>query len=88
MRTKHLNAKTPGERIACYDLQGTLIEEVRFPASQISCPAFGGPNLSTLYATSARDGMSPEQLRKEPHAGQTFVVETLAKGQAEHRVVL
>jgi len=75
-------------RIACYDPQGALVEEIRVPASQISCPAFGGPDLSTLYATSARENMSPEELQNEPLAGQTFFVETQAKGQAEHRVVL
>ena len=75
-------------RIACYNPQGALIEEFRFPAGQISCPASGGPGLSTLYATSAQENMSPEDLRHEPLAGQTFFVETQAKGQAEHRVVL
>jgi sugar lactone lactonase YvrE len=82
------NAQWGGSRVACYSPQGNLIEEIRFPASQISCPAFGGANLSTLYATSARDGLSPEQLRNDPLAGQTFVVETRTRGQAEHQVVL
>ncbi|HEX9791864.1 MAG TPA: SMP-30/gluconolactonase/LRE family protein [Kiloniellales bacterium] len=82
------NAQWGGSRVACYSPQGNLVEEIRFPASQISCPAFGGANLSTLYATSARDGLSPEQLRNDPLAGQTFVVETRTRGQAEHQVVL
>jgi len=82
------NAQWGASRIACYSSQGTLLEEIRFPASQISCPAFGGPDLSTLFVTSARKDMTPELLRNEPQAGQTFFVETQAKGQAEHRVVL
>lgn len=31
----------------------TLLDEIRFPANQITSVAFGGPNLDELYVTSA-----------------------------------
>ncbi|SDH00732.1 Sugar lactone lactonase YvrE [Pseudomonas flavescens] len=82
------NAQWGASRVACYDPEGHFLQAVAFPASQISCPAFGGPGLSTLFATSARDGLDDEQLAAEPQAGRLFAVELPAQGQAEHRVIL
>lgn len=47
---------------------------VEFPVSQVTSCAFGGDDLSDLYVTSARDGISSAQLREEPHAGALFLV--------------
>ncbi len=83
------NAQWGASRIACYTPEGSFVQDVKFSgASQITCPAFGGANLSTLYATSARQGLSIEALREETLAGQTLAVETNTKGQVEHRVIL
>lgn len=82
------SAQWGASRVACYDTEGHFQQAVAFPASQISCPAFGGPGLSTLFATSARDGLDDEQLAAEPQAGKLFAVELQAQGQAEHRVIL
>ncbi|MFC0205700.1 SMP-30/gluconolactonase/LRE family protein [Novosphingobium soli] len=45
---------------------------------------FGGPSLSTLYATSARKGLSPEQLRDQPLAGHLFGLDVGVRGQPGH----
>lgn len=79
------NAQWGGSRVACYNPAGKLIEEIKFSASQITCPAFGGENLSTMYITSAKEGLA-EGI--EPKAGQTFMIDMRVKGQAEHRVIL
>lgn len=78
------NAQWGASRVACYGPDGTLRETVMFPAKQISCPAFGGPDIGTLFATSAADGTGAD----DPLAGQTFAARTRAKGQLEHRVLL
>jgi sugar lactone lactonase YvrE len=39
------------------------------PVSQPTMCAFGGVNLDELYVTSARDRLSPGQLKEEPLAG-------------------
>ncbi|MDM7458775.1 MAG: SMP-30/gluconolactonase/LRE family protein [Paracoccus sp. (in: a-proteobacteria)] len=71
-------------RVACYDAKGQFLRAITFPASQISCPAFGGPDLRTLYATSARQGL----LSPQPQDGCTFAADAGARGQREHRVLL
>jgi sugar lactone lactonase YvrE len=44
-----------------------------------SC-AFGGPDLATLYITTARLGMRPLELRREPRAGALFVFRPASPG--------
>jgi len=41
---------------------------------------FGGPDLAELYVTSAAYRLSTGQLKKEPHAGATFVCRPGAAG--------
>lgn len=66
-------------RVARYSTDGKFLSAVRFPASQISCPAIAG---NTLFATSAADGLN------EPDGGKTFAVDLNIDGQPEHRVIL
>lgn len=60
---------------------GTMTHEVRFPVSNITKVALGGPDGRTAYATTARQGLSPEQLAEQPQAGDifTFRVDTPGK---------
>ena len=74
--------------VACYDPDAQFLHAVEFPARHTSCPAFGGPDLNTLYCTSAAIGVSQEQRLKEPTNGMTFAVKVNATGQAEHQVIL
>ncbi|MEL7211877.1 MAG: SMP-30/gluconolactonase/LRE family protein [Pseudomonadota bacterium] len=75
-------------RVACYDAEAQLLEAIEFPARHTSCPAFGGPNLQTLYCTSAAIGVSKAQREAEPTNGMTFAVKVNATGQREHQVIL
>lgn len=70
-------------RVAAYAPDGTLSQVVAVPAAHASCPAFGGAGLSDLYCTSARQGLD----RPGPLDGATFVLEGVAKGQAEPQVL-
>jgi sugar lactone lactonase YvrE len=58
------------------------------PASQSTCPSFGGEGFSTLYVTSAAAGIPQAELAINPESGRTFAVETGFKGLPEPRVVL
>lgn len=62
---------------------GQIIGRIALPVSQPSCPAFAGPELKTLYITTAQEGFSAEQLAQEPTAGSLYVVETGIAGLAE-----
>jgi sugar lactone lactonase YvrE len=79
-------AQWGASRVAAYAPDGTFVRAVDFPAPHASCPAFGGPDLTTLYCTSARQGMNAEALDRHPDSGCTFAAPGIATGKAEHRV--
>lgn len=67
-----------GSRVARYDpLTGEMLLEIKLPASRITSCCFGGDDLNNLFITSARVGLSPEELKEQPLAGAVFVVENL-----------
>jgi sugar lactone lactonase YvrE len=55
-----------------YTPEGRLDTVIRMPARQVTCPAFGGPDLGTLYITTAREGYTEAELTEQPHAGDIF----------------
>ena len=55
-----------------YTPDGQLDTVVRLPAWQVTSAAFGGPDLATLYITTAREGLTPAELAEQPHAGDIF----------------
>ncbi len=79
------NAQWGANRVACYDAKGNFVEAIGFAATQTSCPAFGGAELTTLYCTTAAEGL---EASRNPHQGKTFACDTRVTGQAEHRVLL
>ncbi|WP_269585709.1 SMP-30/gluconolactonase/LRE family protein [Roseibium sp. Sym1] len=76
------NAQWGANRVARYDPNGVFVEEVSFPAKQVSCPAFGGADGQTLFATTAAEGLEGED------EGKTYFAPVGVRGQTEHRVVL
>jgi xylono-1,5-lactonase len=65
-----------GGCVSCHDPQsGAELGRLKLPASQITNCCFGGPELRTLFITSARVDLSPAQLEREPLAGGLFAVE-------------
>ena len=61
-----------------YATDGRLLAEVKVPASQVSSCAFGGPDLSLLFITSATENL--ENPDSEPEAGAVFVTEPGVQG--------
>lgn len=82
------NAQWGAGRVACYSPDGAFLTSVAFAGAHTSCPAFGGPDLATLFCTTARQGLSAEQIAAEPRNGMTFMAPGGVRGQAEHRVIL
>lgn len=72
-----------GGRIARFDPAGHLMGEFAVPARCPTMVAFGGPDLTTLYITSARAGRPEDELASLPHSGGLFALETGIKGRAE-----
>lgn len=59
---------------------GALLEKISAPALNASCCAFGGKNMNELFITSARHGMSDEEIKKYPLSGGLFRVITNVEG--------
>jgi sugar lactone lactonase YvrE len=55
----------------------------RFPAPHTTCPAYGGADYTTLFCTSATQGLSPEALAEAPLSGATFATEDTVQGKPE-----
>jgi sugar lactone lactonase YvrE len=71
-----------------YSPAGELIGRVAFPVSNITKLAFGGANLRTVYATTARQGIKPDAMAEQPDAGALFAFEAEVPGLASPRVKL
>ncbi|MDX1741995.1 MAG: SMP-30/gluconolactonase/LRE family protein [Ruegeria sp.] len=81
-------AQWGASRVAAYTPSGKFITAKTFDAVHTSCPAFGGDDLTTLFCTSAREGLNAETLAKQPTNGMTFSALGAGKGLPEHRVFL
>jgi L-arabinonolactonase len=51
---------------------GTIEREVAVPARNVTCLAFGGPDLSELFITTARQDMSPADMERVPETGGVY----------------
>ena len=67
------NAEWGSGRVTAYHSDGSLFAQIDLPVSQVTCPTFGGADFDLLFVTSAREGLSHEQLAREPNAGDVFV---------------
>lgn len=65
-----------------YAPDGTLVATIALPAANITKIAFGGPDLKTAYATSARKGLDAAALAAQPEAGNLFAFDVDVPGLA------
>lgn len=83
------NAQWGAGRVACYDRDGRFVRAIALPASQTTCPAFGGADFGTLFVTSATQDLSKYQLVEQQNAGKTFAITRIdAQGRPEPKVLL
>jgi len=73
-----------GSALAHLRLDGQLIERVDLPLRRPTCPAFGGPDLKTLFVTSIGGGGNYPVFDDEPEAGRVLLLDAGAQGVAEH----
>jgi len=77
-----------GWRARRYSPDGEILAEVRLPAANITKIAFGGTDLCTIYATSARKGLDAAALDGQPLAGNVFAFDVDVPGLAGNLVRL
>jgi sugar lactone lactonase YvrE len=68
------SAQYAGSRVLCISPQGELLHEIMLPVTNPTMPCFGGPDLKTLYVTSASQGMSAEHLAAHPLEGAVLAI--------------
>ena len=74
-----------GGRIIRWSPEGRVDREIVMPVTNCTMCAFGGPELKTLFVTSARDMLSAAQLAAEPLAGALFACDVDIAGLPEAR---
>lgn len=69
-----------------YSPRGEQIGFVRLPVANVTKIAFGGPDLKTVYATTAWKGLSPAEREAQPLAGGLFRFDVDTPGLPQHDV--
>jgi sugar lactone lactonase YvrE len=83
------NAQWGAGRVAAYASDGTFLQAVETPgAPHSSCPAFGGPGLTTLYVTTALEHLDEAARQRHPASGQVFAFPGVARGLPEPQVLI
>ena len=54
---------------------GEKIDAIQLPVSLVTSICFGGEKMDEMFITSARVGLTDEQLAEEPLAGSSFIIE-------------
>lgn len=54
---------------------GIMLDEIYLPVSRVTSCSFGGEDLDDLYITSAKVGLTEEEIQEQPLAGSLFVVQ-------------
>ncbi|WP_163268566.1 IclR family transcriptional regulator domain-containing protein [Chelativorans alearense] len=73
-------AASDGWSVVRLNEDGDFEQILSIPVSSPTGIAFGGPDMSTLYVTTARAGMSREQLQNAPQSGHLLAIDTLRQG--------
>ncbi|MEZ4703685.1 MAG: SMP-30/gluconolactonase/LRE family protein [Bdellovibrionota bacterium] len=81
------NAQWGGSRVIRYRPDGDEDVILSLPMSQPSCVCFAGPELDTLAVTSAKQGLTPQQLNHDAHAGNVFLIKLPYRGLLESRYI-
>jgi sugar lactone lactonase YvrE len=67
-----------------YDPDGKVERVIHLPVPRPTSCVFGGPDLQTLYVTSARIRLSAAQLAEAPLSGSVFSIDTGIRGLPEN----
>jgi len=77
------NARWGGSCVARISPEGKLDRIIELPVPNVTCPAFGGKDMKTLYITTARENLSAEELERYPLSGSLFAIDVDVPGIAE-----
>lgn len=72
-----------GGRVLRISPSGEILREIKLPVRCPTSVCFGGPDLRTLYITSASQGRSSEEIAQYPHTGKVLSVRLDVAGREE-----
>ncbi|MBB6135003.1 sugar lactone lactonase YvrE [Massilia aurea] len=72
-----------GGRVLRISPSGEILREIKLPVRCPTSVCFGGPDLRTLYITSASQGRSNEEIAQYPHTGKVLSVRLDVAGREE-----
>lgn len=74
-----------GASVRCFNTDtGECEAVVELPVKQVTSCCFSGPDLTDLFITSACKGLSEEEMKEQPHAGDLFHVRLSDSGRASY----
>ncbi len=79
------NCRWGGGCVIRFDPDGEVDRVVELPIDNVTSCAFGGPDLDTLYITTACSGLSEAALARTPQAGGLFACRPGVRGIADAR---
>ena len=74
------NARWGGHCVVRFAPDGSVDRVLEMPVGLPTSVAFGGRDLQTLFITTARYGMSPDDLAAEPLSGHLFACDPGVRG--------
>jgi sugar lactone lactonase YvrE len=69
-------------------LTGKLLDTIELPVPLVTSCSFGGNNLDELFITTAKTGLSDEQLKQYPFSGNLFIAKLRVKGILPGKFIL
>ena len=69
-----------GSAVMRFAPDGTQVGEVQLPVSQVTSCTFGGDDYSDLYVTTASQGLSADELARQPGAGGVYRIRPGQRG--------
>jgi len=74
------SAMFEGQRLLRLSPEGEIVREVRLPVRCATMPCFGGPQLKTIYLTTARENRPAAELQEQPLAGCVLALDVDVPG--------
>jgi sugar lactone lactonase YvrE len=79
------NARYEGGCVVRITPEGRIDRTIALPAENVTACAFGGPDLRTLFVTTARQRLDADALARQPLAGSVFAIDVGVLGMLEPR---
>ncbi len=64
-----------------FDTDGTPMLDIALPTRFATCPVFGGDDLATMFVTTSRHKLAPDERADDPLAGAVLVVDAGVAGR-------